>query len=312
MLNIAFLFNLLALIVDICTWLLTFIILITIFHYIIMRHLRNSEKIIFQLQIYIHLIIFVYTSITISNHIQTYLGDTYGIASNSFGCLFKGYAIFIPSTMFYSAFVNQVRLYSFLINNYRIVNHSIQALFRLSRIVYSSRRYLQNFRLYMILPLINFLQALIVLTPLLFRNSVTYLSDEYYCFIKFTDRFEMIWMAFIIYATPMIILAFFYWKITSFIRQQSIIQRRQYRDILIIRRIFTVVILIAAIAFPAFVFMIMSLISGTIYYLSYRIMWPLISLGLLASTISLVVLTPPVKRIFEHRFDCNVVRPFIY
>lgn len=116
-----------------------------------------------------------------------------------------------------------------------------------------------------------------------------------------------------IYAVPMIVLLLFYWKITSFIRQQPKNQairrkRRQQRDIIVLRRIFIIVAIIAVVAFPAFVFILIALISGTTYYLSYRIMWPLISIGLLCTSISLVLVTPPVKRIFIDRFICKRVR----
>lgn len=160
----------------------------------------------------------------------------------------------------------------------------------------------------MALPPIQFVFGCILLCPLLIWNSITYLSKDYYCYVRFTNTRGILWLAIGIYGIPISLLSLIYLKITKFLKKQSknqttLINQHQQRDILVFRRIIITVGLLVILGISPIVFLIMAHITGEEYFLAFRIIWPFISLTMIGSSFSLTSLTPQLKTIFLSKFQ---------
>ena len=154
----------------------------------------------------------------------------------------------------------------------------------------------------MILPLVYFISSATLLSPLLFTNSIIYFPTQNNCFIKSTNVFAIFWAGSVIYLIPIAIIAFLYWKIISFIRHQLTnqtitIQQRQKRELPVIRRLFIVIAITTISELPAFIYTFVMLCTRMESDVDYRLMWLLISSGLLGSSIFIILLTPEIKTI---------------
>jgi hypothetical protein len=103
-----------------------------------------------------------------------------------------------------------------------------------------------------------------------------------------------------------------YIRITVFIRQQSSnlaleIQRRQKRDLVAIQRIFINVGILISTGLPGVVVIIMSLINGVEYPLSYRILWIGTEVSLVILSLQMIFMTPQLKHLVMRRWKQNQV-----
>ena len=143
----------------------------------------------------------------------------------------------------------------------------------------------------------------ILLSPLLFTNSIICLpTQKNNCADEFTILFGLLWAGSIIDAIPIAILVLLYWKIISFIRHQLTnqtitIQQRQKRELPVIRRLFIVIAITTVSELPAFIYTFVMLCTRMESDVDYRLMWLLISSGLLGSSIFIILLTPEIKTI---------------
>jgi len=119
-------------------------------------------------------------------------------------------------------------------------------------------------------------------------------------------------VVFISYGLPLTYLSLIYIRITLFLRQQSsdielAIQRRQKRDLVAIQRIFINVGMLIVTGIPGIVVIIMSLINGVEYPLSYRILWIGVEVSFTILSIQMVFMTPQLKNIVMKRWKQNQV-----
>ncbi len=180
--------------------------------------------------------------------------------------------------------------------------------------MYSNYRWLQFFWLYIIIVPILLVGAGVLLCPALIWNGIIYLPNDYICFISFTNIRGILWVTFAIYGLPVTYLSVIYIRITLFLRQQSIdielaIQRRQRRDLFAIQRIFINVGILIVAGLPGVVVIIMSLINGVEYRLSYRILWIGIEVSIVILSIQMIFMTPQLKNLVMKRWQQNRVTP---
>jgi hypothetical protein len=119
-------------------------------------------------------------------------------------------------------------------------------------------------------------------------------------------------VVFISYGLPLTYLSLIYIRITLFLRQQSndielAIKRRQKRDLVAIQRIFINVGMLIVTGIPGIVVIIMSLINGVEYPLSYRILWIGVEVSFAILSIQMVFMTPQLKNIFMKKWQQNQV-----
>ncbi|CAF5111180.1 unnamed protein product, partial [Rotaria sp. Silwood1] len=85
--------------------------------------------------------------------------------------------------------------------------------------------------------------------------------------------------------------------------QTLIAQRRQQRDVLVIKRIAITVIMLLIFGLPNLVFVIVTSMTGVEYALTYRIQWFIGSLSMIGLSITNVVLKPQLKSIVMKRWQ---------
>ncbi|CAF0911079.1 unnamed protein product [Adineta steineri] len=178
-----------------------------------------------------------------------------------------------------------------------------QAFYRLIRIAYSQNRRFQSLKLYIMLPVIEIIVVtcilLCVFIPL---NEMIYLPNDYFCTISFTNIPGVLSSAFVVYLGPFCCLLFIYMHITRFIHQQGniqtlVIKQRQVRDLLIIRRILIIVSFLLILGMPAFVLVIMFIITGEENPLIVRISYFPVSISQMGLSVALLFSIPQLKNI---------------
>jgi len=150
--------------------------------------------------------------------------------------------------------------------------------------------------------------------PILIWHDVTYVSNEYYCFVPFTQTRGILWILLIIYGLPLLYLLLIYIRIILFIRQQSntvilAVKRRQQRDLLAIQRIFINVGLLITIGIPGSVLLIMCFITGQQNPFSYRILMIGLEVSMTVLSIEMIFMTPQLKKIVMRRWQQNRITP---
>lgn len=166
--------------------------------------------------------------------------------------------------------------------------------------VYQQHRWLQRFRFYAILPFIQLLISLLLVSPLFLWNAVVYLPRESYCFVPYTNLRGILWAVFSIYIVPIGCLLSIYFRITVFIKNEGstqtlIIRRRQERDVLAIRRILVTVTILTFAGAPAAIFLVRLIITGDIHPLTFRVAWLAASVAMAGLSVTLVFSVPQLK-----------------
>ncbi|CAF0797548.1 unnamed protein product [Adineta steineri] len=293
--TVEFILNCITLVIGICTWMVILMILMLIVYYLFHNRIKQEEKmtIIHGINMYILLLIFI--TISISFNIQTMLGDLNKQNFNSFSCILAGYFVIVSINSLYYIFFNQ-------------------ALFRLCRIVYSTYGWIQLSWIHIILSPIEIILICILYSPAFVWHDIVYLTKEYYCFIDYTNLRLSLWVSFNTYGIPLCLLMLVYLRITIFIRQQSnnltwLTKKRQQQDLIVIRRIFIILSLLIIIGLPTIILMIRFYITGKLHPLFYRILWFSVTLSMMILTITMIILTPQLKKIVFKYFRHNRVIP---
>jgi hypothetical protein len=177
--------------------------------------------------------------------------------------------------------------------------------------VYSTHRWLQHFRLYIIIPPIEFIFICALLSPLLFWHDIVYLPQEHYCYVPYTNIRGILWVILNAYGNPVLLLLFIYLRITRFLHRQSInqalvVKQRQERDLLVIRRIFITVSLLLTLGIPSVVLLIMLLITGEESPLFFRIEWLSVSLSMIGLSLAVAFFTSQIKSIILKKYQRNL------
>ncbi|CAF4083671.1 unnamed protein product [Adineta steineri] len=270
---------------------------LTIIYHLYCNHVKREDKITVVLCVHIYLTILINGIILISMNIRSILGDLYNQSFDSSWCIFSGYLSVIFLTLLYWNFLNQ-------------------AFYRLIRIVYSQNRQFQSLKLYIMLPIIEIIiLTSIVLCVLLPLNGVTYLPNDYFCCLTFTNIPGILSSAFVAYICPLCCISFIYIHITRFIRQQGniqtlVVKQQQSRDLLIIRRILIIISLLLILGMPALILVIMFIITGEKNPLLARIAYFPVTVSQAGLSVALALSIPQLKNIVLNLRRSNTVMPF--
>ncbi|CAF1221788.1 unnamed protein product [Adineta steineri] len=230
-----------------------------------------------------------------SMNIRSILGDLYKQSFDSPLCIFSGYLSLLMFSMLYMTFVNQ-------------------AFYRLIRIVYFQNRQLQSLKLYIILPIIEIIISTIFLCVFIPLNGITYLPNDHFCYATFTNIPGILATAVIVYICPFCCILFIYIRITRFIHRQGnsqtfIIQQRQARDLLIIRRILIIVITLLLIGIPALTLIFMFIVTGKEHPLLARIAFFPVSASQAGLSVALLFSIPQLKNIVVNLQTRETIMP---
>lgn len=182
-----------------------------------------------------------------------------------------------------------------------------QAIFRLFRIVYTTHRWIQHYRVYIMLVPIQSTSILLLLSLLVVVDSIEYMPSVYFCTIPFKNIAGMLWALLIVYGIPLFTLIIIYLRITIYIHRSSnrrpyLIRRRQKRDFLVIRRILSTVLIMMGLGIPTLVLFMLSIITGHEHRLAQHIQWFTIALSMAGLHVFTLVLTSQTQRMIIPRY----------
>jgi hypothetical protein len=130
----------------------------------------------------------------------------------------------------------------------------LQAIFRLSRIVFYRHKILQSFGVFILTIIIQWILSFLFILPNLLLGDFQYLPLEYNCWIAFQNIRGLIMVMLTIYNNPLFIIFTIYTQIIRYThRKAHILQRRRKsnkRDITILKRIVILNFIIIGIGLP--------------------------------------------------------------
>jgi hypothetical protein len=173
--------------------------------------------------------------------------------------------------------------------------------------VYSPRKWLQVFRLYIIISSLELTLISILLCPLLFWQDIVYLPRDYYCFIHYTNIRAALWAMFNVYGSLLLLVSLIYLRITIFLRRHSnnqtiLVKQRQQRDLLVLQRLLITLASLTVLGIPVIVLLIMFFITGQENLLFYRIEWLFVDFSMMGLSLATIVSTSHLKGIFLKNF----------
>lgn len=184
---------------------------------------------------------------------------------------------------------------------------SLQAFFRLCRIIYRQQQTLQKYHIQLVFISVKWLFS----CTFVWLVDIEYLPTEYYCSIPFNALKPVLLASIIAYGFPSMMIALFYIRIAVYLRSQGCIvtmQRRTRRDFAVIRRIVITTGSLWLLGVPSMVLLFYGQIhGGRIHPLTYRIEWIAPSFALVILNIFLINCDPYLKEtIFskrQHQFE---------
>jgi hypothetical protein len=151
-------------------------------------------------------------------------------------------------------------------------SNSLQAIYRLCRIIFHRKRALQSIRLYYILVIIQWIVCCLLVLPAPLLDVFQYSIDDYYCQIEYTNFRSLLIFTSLAYAIPMNITIGCYIYTMKKIRRgnknfvQTMTQITVNRDLIVLFRICLLLGLIAIVSIPL-------IITYLIYIFTRSIPW---------------------------------------
>ncbi|CAF0830326.1 unnamed protein product [Rotaria sp. Silwood1] len=190
-------------------------------------------------------------------------------------------------------------------------SYCLQAIYRLCRIVFYTKKFLASSSLYFILIICQWLLILAFLVPPVFVDWYARLPTEKYCLIPYTYVIAEVYHILILYLIPLICIGIIYIWITTFMRRTTrastiiiaVIQRqRNQRDLTVIKRIIMLIGVLILLRFPTIIFMVYAIIVGRLYPLTYGIVGVITSTCLIFIGVATIYTTPPLRKLIHNHF----------
>ncbi|UJR24279.1 hypothetical protein I4U23_027246 [Adineta vaga] len=250
------------------------------------NRLKEEEKITLILSINIYVTFCLYSISMIKTNTQTLLGDVYGYSFDSAWYIFEGYFVIIMCCNIYVSFW-------------------CQALYRLCRIFYSKYRSLRSRKFFIIISVpVQVTISILIVFPLLICRKLVYQPQDHYYFVSIFDTFGYLWVTLGSYGFPIIYTSTIYIRIMRYIHRQTnnltlMVQRRQQRDLLAVKRILVNIVALAMVAVPGFILYVVSLIDKVEYPLTQRIMYLSREIGIAVGTVGVIWINPQLRSIID-------------
>lgn len=157
-----------------------------------------------------------------------------------------------------------------------------------------------------------------LVSPLYIRHGFKLIPGEYICRITKDDTFNIAYSTIVIYGIPFNSIAFIYFQVHRYIRQQTLSAngnfqlryRRRQRDIFVFRRIIIIVILLGSYGIPNSVMLIMLAITGELVSSFYRVLEFSFAAAVLTLSVALFYVTPQLRekfRIFPRKLRVTAI-----
>ncbi|UJR07446.1 hypothetical protein I4U23_011732 [Adineta vaga] len=261
------------------------VLIILIYHWFF-TGIKQEDKITIFHCIHIYLSMLIFTTIMLTMNIRTILGDLNGQSFNSSSCIVSGYIAVIQLCTMYLAF----------------------AFYRLVRILYPQNRYFRSLKLYILLPIIEYVWAIGIQCVVITWNGVTYFINDSFCYVSFANIRAIIWAAFSAYLFPFLCSLMIYLRITTFLRHQTnnltlLVKQRQDRDVLIVQRILIIITLLLILGVPSMYFIVRFAITGDDLPLTNRVAWFPVGISMAGLSVTLIFSIPQLKNIVKKLFQ---------
>lgn len=206
-------------------------------------------------------------------------------------------------------------IYVFIISLY--LSYILQAAYRYFRIVYYKHRYLRTISTFSYYIVGQWILSFILILPIFILNEkssslIIYISEYSNCLIPFTNIRGVVFISIMVYFLPLCILCWIYSQILIDLRRKRNgpvstlkVRRQNKRDTTVIKRISTVIIVLATLCCPLILFFIRYLITGRLHWSAYRICWMAISLSLAVISLSSLYVTPQIYKKLRRIFGCS-------
>jgi hypothetical protein len=179
----------------------------------------------------------------------------------------------------------------------------LQSIFRLFRIVFYKMKILQTFQVFIIAIVMQWTLSLIFIFPHIILQDFQYHFSDYNCWISFKNLRGMFLAILTIYGCPLMIIFIIYAYIHQYIRRTiNIRQKRRIvnkRNLIILRRTILLLVSLVLIGVPSLSVLMIYIITDYLTPLVYDIQAVNISLGLVITSVTLVFITPKIRRIFR-------------
>ncbi len=177
-------------------------------------------------------------------------------------------------------------------------SYCLQAYYRLRQVVFYKEY--QNYKFFVYLCFIQWIFSFLLVLPMLLTNSFVYLPTEFFCPIPFTKPLSVTYIAVSVYGVFITIFATIYLRIYAYASQTTMItiQRRKTID----RQL----IMFKRMVLPTFSLMFLGIVYLTLFFqaianhyrthfLTYRLSYLFIAIGMSFMHIITILQTPPIK-----------------
>ncbi|UJR32049.1 hypothetical protein I4U23_019516 [Adineta vaga] len=178
----------------------------------------------------------------------------------------------------------------------------LQALFRFWRIMTPHKSRYRTFKFHFQLVIMHWICISLISIPVWFR--AIYLSTENYCFNRFSETWMSIYISITSVAIPISGIIVVYLKIVMYMKHTWQTRKRwkqMERDLLMIKRMLLLVIVLSNTSGAAVLLWLLMAIQKRLHPLSYRLLCFIIIIGLIICSITLLVVSPQLKRALQLR-----------
>lgn len=229
----------------------------------------------------------------LSMYIRTLYGHINVNMTNGFDgwwCYFLGYLLYSCQVSFmYSLFIH--------------------ALYRYIRIVFPNSNQQNSERIYQLIILVKWVISFLLVLICYLLNDIRYVNDDSNCQIEVVNLRGMVTIIPIGYVIPSNLITicyvytlYFYRKsirIRNDIRQRT----RTHRDILVLKRISTIITFVNVTGLPTLLLCILSAILGQLPWWTRPFGWLTLSFAYGSVPFILILVSPQLKRLFVRRFN---------
>lgn len=258
------------------------------FHLRKMKTSPNRVALLLTTNMYLAMLLF--SLLLLEQTVRSLIGCVYSLASLNDGiyCQLRAYFLLV-----------------FICNIYYA--NTLQAIYRLCRIIFYQNQSLQSFKLYQILIMIQWILCFLLIIPTYLLNDFQYLVDDYHCQIAFTNYRSTLLNGVLVYSIPMSLTSGCYIYTLRKMRRgnnhfnetmteiQKISARR---DLLVLFRICLLLGLLMLFFIPSAIILFIYNFTGILLWWSVDVQWLTFSFSICSVTVLLVFISPHVQSLW--------------
>ena len=186
-------------------------------------------------------------------------------------------------------------------------SNTLQAIYRLCRVVFYTRPALRSVRLYRIVIVGQWIFCFLIVVPTLLMNDFEYLPDDYHCQIGFTNYRSTLLNGIVAYLVPMNITGGCYVYTLRKIRRghthllenmSQIQQISARRDLIVLFRICLLLSLLMSFFIPSLVLLVIYQRTGYLAWWASQVQWLVFITSVTCVTVALAVISPHVYNLW--------------